>query len=766
MNPRLYAGILSVLMTASICAADEVVVFGDTNLQRGVERALGLQRPTQSEMLALTKLEVTSKGIVDLTGIEYATNLTTLRLVSNQISDLRPLAGLTRLTTLDLKDNQISDITDLRGLVNLTELILWRNRISDISPLSNLTALTNLQLNENRIADISGLWPLTKLTNLMLGGNPVSDITVVSRMKSLLALILHQTGVRNLSPLSGLTTLRVLNVDGCGVTDISVLAGLTALSDVHLSNNPVSDISPLLGLRNLRDLNLDGTSLNGDAYCIYLRLIQQNNPVATIVYSPNAQAPGGVSVSDGAVEGRVTVTWEPVCSGPGYTACYRVYRALSGSDEKTAVSGWQTRTSFQDTTAAPDTVYNYWVTAAADTQGTAETGLSSPDRGWCTGRRRTLTVSSTAGGVVVTPGVGAIAVNYGQSMSLTARAGDNYAFAGWTGTAVDAGKVADPAQAGTTVTVDGDYTLRANFITRLKVLYVEQAPASDPCEDGTWEHPFDGIQEAIEVAPDETVVGIGAGIFRERIDFQGKDILVIGAGTTNTGGVDSTVIDGNDAGPVVTFRGGETASCILMDVIVTHGNGVNGGGILCGPSSAPTIRRCAVFNNFAMRGAGLYLDSASPVLIDCRITGNTAVGGAGLYCLQGAPKLVASAVSRNFAVRAAGLYCDHTDVMLIDSTIENNAAGCGGGLYLDQSEVHLSDCALKGNTPSLFFVGEGASPEIIGGDTDSIEPTGCSEDYQTIDEFWAEVMSAESPDQTEVMRFLISVWGTIESAGR
>jgi len=42
---------------------------------------------------------------------------------------------------------------------------------------------------------------------------------------------------------------------------------------------------------------------------------------------------------------------------------YRVYRATSAAGEKTAVSGWQTGTSFLDTTASPGVVYYYFVKA-------------------------------------------------------------------------------------------------------------------------------------------------------------------------------------------------------------------------------------------------------------------------------------------------------------------------------------------------------------------------------------------------------------------
>jgi len=86
--------------------AEEPVYFA-------VEQTLGVTDPTASDMLGLTNLYASWRGISDLTGLEYATNLTWLDLNHNQISDLSPLAGLTNLTQLGLWSNQISDLSPL-----------------------------------------------------------------------------------------------------------------------------------------------------------------------------------------------------------------------------------------------------------------------------------------------------------------------------------------------------------------------------------------------------------------------------------------------------------------------------------------------------------------------------------------------------------------------------------------------------------------------------------------------------------------------------
>ena len=76
----------------------------------------------------LTSLDVRYEGIVDLTGLEHATDLQALVLIENKIHDISPLSGLTELGFLDLGGNQISDLRPLAGLTRLETLQIWRNR--------------------------------------------------------------------------------------------------------------------------------------------------------------------------------------------------------------------------------------------------------------------------------------------------------------------------------------------------------------------------------------------------------------------------------------------------------------------------------------------------------------------------------------------------------------------------------------------------------------------------------------------------------------
>ena len=76
---------------------------------------------------------------------------------------------------------------------------------------------------------------------------------------------------------------------------------------------------------------------------------------------------------------------------------------------------------------------------------------------------RTLTVTTSAGGMVTTPGIGDFNYTDGNVAALIASANANYHFINWTGTAVMAGKVADANSAGTTVTMDANYAVQIEF---------------------------------------------------------------------------------------------------------------------------------------------------------------------------------------------------------------------------------------------------------------------------------------------------------------
>jgi hypothetical protein len=242
------AALVLAILFAGAAAGDTIVSFPDANLEAGVRSALGISAPapiTATGMLGLTSLSLTSMGIADLTGLQYATNLQKLWLSDNNISDLGPIAGLGNLTFLTIDYNPLAtNLAPLSGLSRLEVLFADENGISDIAPLAALTNLTSLGLERNLITDISPLKDLANLHRLQLLQNHIAAIPV-------------------------------LNMPG--------------LSDLGLAMNEITDISSLVAsnLSMPGSWDLRGNPLNQQAYEIYIPQLLAAYPFEMVIaYGP------------------------------------------------------------------------------------------------------------------------------------------------------------------------------------------------------------------------------------------------------------------------------------------------------------------------------------------------------------------------------------------------------------------------------------------------------------------------------------------------
>jgi hypothetical protein len=486
--------------------------------------------------------------------------------------------------------------------------------------------------------------PLRHLLIVILLCTPtLAEEPVHFESAALKGLVEKELGVTNPTP-KDMLALTKLNCEDDTASEVSSLVGLefannqivqvpdlsewTRLEVLDLSGNQVQDLSSLLGLTHLRELFLHGNPLSAQAYCSQLYSIAANNAGVQLFYDPNP-APPQVSASDGS-QAYVEILWNQICDGPAYTSYYRVFRALPGSNVKTAVSPWQTSLSYADASAAPGVEFTYWVQVATSATGLNAGPFSSPDTGW---RKLALITSSAPGGSVTLPGVGTFLYSMGEVALVTAEPTDPnlYSFLAWTGTAVDAGKVADAGRPATTVLIDGDYTLQAHFAARMSTIHVDDnAPAdpgpgdaarSDPNENGTPEHPFDTIQEAIDVAVDGLSVLVRPGTYGESIDLEGKNIRITGLDPENPGAA-YPVILGSGKGPVVTFARAEGPDCVLDGFEITGGHGDLAGAIYCRGSS-PTIMHCLVVGNrSAAQGGAVDCIDSNAVFVNCTIADN------------------------------------------------------------------------------------------------------------------------------------------------
>ena len=242
-----------------------VVRIPDPSLRTAIAESLGKSPNapiTVEEMGRLKRLEARSRGIRDLTGLQFATNLNELELRGNQISDISPIAGLIHLRTLVLRGSPLSDISPVRNLTNLDRLELPKTMVIDLSPVRGLINLRTLYLWDTNISDLSPLAGLIKLETLHINSTNVSDLSPLAGLINFRNIHTCGTPISDLSPLATLTKLELVDMCGGAISDLKPLMNLTAVKDLRLGGNDVSDISPLAGLTGLNRLFLEGNNIS------------------------------------------------------------------------------------------------------------------------------------------------------------------------------------------------------------------------------------------------------------------------------------------------------------------------------------------------------------------------------------------------------------------------------------------------------------------------------------------------------------------------
>jgi predicted outer membrane repeat protein len=304
-------------------------------------------------------------------------------------------------------------------------------------------------------------------------------------------------------------------------------------------------------------------------------------------------------------------------------------------------------------------------------------------------------------------------------------------------------------------------------VASAQVVYYVDCSTSTPGSGTDWDEPFDNLQDALDAAaavsdPVEIWVAKGRYYPSEPIDpsddrtatflitrnylaiyggFKSGDSFADRAPMKNrtflSGDIGTPGDRSDNCYRVVTMiTVNQTA--ILDGFIVQKGVAddaagvmVTGGGMHI-EGGGPTIRKCALYDNTARYGAGIYIYESAPTVTYCIFLKNDAYpssgygSGGGLYCYNSVLELDKCRFKDNEAHNGGGVCGDasnlvvtecvfekntayiqgaglntwaSTSLWLANSDFSNNAAvSYGGGVYAGGDEVTIRSCSFEHNS--------------------------------------------------------------------
>jgi hypothetical protein len=258
----------------------------------------------------------------------------------------------------------------------------------------------------------------------------------------------------------------------------------------------------------------------------------------------------------------------------------------------------------------------------------------------------------------------------------------------------------------------------------------------------------ESIQGAVDAALPGDVVCVEPGIYFDPVDFDGREVHVVGIA-----GELLTVLDGSvHGGPMATFTSGEDLGTVLDRFTVTRCTGTGSGAAVQVSSASPTLNRLILSDNDAApaggaggialgwssaelidvvvtgnttsksHGGGVVIRGGSPRLTRVRVTDNTVHSstGGGIFVEESAPVFDQVVVAGNFAIygHGGGVYVEDSNLSMSHCVIADNAthSGFGAGLYALDSDLTLEYVAVTGNYSG---VGGGGAGLVLGGDMDA-----------------------------------------------
>ena len=271
--------------------------FTDANFRAAVYAAISKVAPAEiysTDVSSITYLNVNSKSIESLAGIEYFTGLIELSCAGNQLTAL-DVSNNTALITLYCSFNQLTEL-DVSSNKALERLKCASNQLTELDVSSN-TALKRLYCNTNQLTELDAS-KNTELTELDCSFNQLTELDVSSNT----ALYSLSCDVNQLTTLdvSKNTELTGLSCSTNQLTELDVSSN-TALTMLYCNTNQLTalDVSNNTALTRLSCADNQLTALD----------VSSNTALTTLNCSGNYMT--SKSAVKGLDESLTTITFNP-----------------------------------------------------------------------------------------------------------------------------------------------------------------------------------------------------------------------------------------------------------------------------------------------------------------------------------------------------------------------------------------------------------------------------------------------------------------------
>ena len=246
---------LAVVLAALAVQAD--VTINSTNFPDATFRSyLMSQYPsgtiTTAQLNARDTLNLPYKGISNMTGVQYFTQLKRLDLYSNNLTSIDVSAN-TKLIYLNLGYNKLTSI-DVNSNTVLQELYLQNNQLTTVS-VNNHSSLRTLWVRGN-----------TTLTGFYCWRDALTSVDVTGCTALLYLKIYNNYNLTSIYGLADCTNLTWLDVEDTSFSDLSAVTGMTKLETLLAGNTKITSLYTSHS-GSLKNLQVAGDKQLTELYC-------------------------------------------------------------------------------------------------------------------------------------------------------------------------------------------------------------------------------------------------------------------------------------------------------------------------------------------------------------------------------------------------------------------------------------------------------------------------------------------------------------------